>query len=195
MRKVVEKIMMAMAALVTLALLAGTCYFVQWLKEKPLRDQIKDLQVQLSRASIPLERDTIRDSTEVVKQVVVEVEPKKMKEALAADQKLIKDLKLKISQLESMQTMTTETKDSAQAVSGHDNLVFSYDDRWSSLRFSLKDSTFYYNIRDSLSTFVYREYRHRFLWWRWGVKGYRLKIVNFNPHTQVIYNRYIKSEK
>ena len=156
---------------------------------------VNRLNVELSHASIPLQRDTIHDSIEVVTQVVVEVVPKKLKEALEADKELIKDLNLKVRQLESMQTMTTETKDSAQAEFSHDNLVFSYDDRWSSLKFSLKDSTFYYNIRDSLSTFVYREYRHRFLWWRWGVKGYRLKIVNFNPHTQVIYNRYIKSEK
>ena len=195
MKKVIEKIQQALAVVVVMSVLAATCYFVEWQKQKPLRDQIEQLQVELAHAQIPLQRDTIRDSIEVVTQKVVEVAPKKMKEALAADEKLIKELKLRVSQLESIQTMTTETKDSAQAVSGHDNLVFSYDDRWSSLKFSLKDSTFYYNIRDSLSTFVYREYRHRFLWWRWGVKGYRLKIVNFNPHTQVIYNRYIKSEK
>lgn len=187
--------MLAVAAIASIMLLAGSCYVVQWLKEKPLRDQIRDLQVQLSHASIPLQRDTIHDSIPVATQVVVEVAPKKMKEALAADEKLIKDLKLRISQLESMQTTVTETKDTARAEYSHNLNVFSYDDRWSHLQFSLEDSTFYYNIRDSLSTMVYREYRHRFLWWRWGVKGYRLKIVNFNPHTQVTYNRYIMPEK
>ena len=54
------------------------------------------------------------------------------------------------------------------------------------LQLQLKDSTFYYNIRDSLSTAVYREYRHHFLWWKWGTRGYRLKIVNFNPHARNI---------
>lgn len=159
-----------------------------------LQADINRLSVELSHADIPLQRDTIHDSIEVVTQVVVEVVPKKLKEALEADKELIKDLNLKVKQLEAMQTTVTETKDTARADSLND-LVFSYSDRWSDLKFSLKDSTFYYNIRDSLSTLVYREYRHHFLIWRWGVKGYRLKIVNFNPHTKVTYNRYIKVGK
>ena len=163
-------------------------------KVATLESDVNRLSVELSHASIPLQRDTIHDSVEVVTQVVVEVVPKKMKEALEADEKLIKDLNLKVRQMEAMQTTVTETKDSARADS-HNDLVFSYSDRWSQLKFSLKDSTFYYNIRDSLSTLVYREYRHHFLFWRWGTKGYRLKIVNFNPHTQVTYNRYIKVGK
>lgn len=163
-------------------------------KVAELKADVSRLSVELSHACIPLQRDTIHDSIEVVTQVVVEVVPKKMKEALEADRELIKDLNLKVRQLEAMQTMVTETKDSAQADS-HNDLVFSYSDRWSDLKFSLKDSTFYYNIRDSLSTLVYREYRHHFLFWRWGTKGYRLKIVNFNPHTKVTYNRYVKVGK
>ncbi len=159
-----------------------------------LQADVNRLNVELSHASIPLQRDTIHDSIEVVTQVVVEVVPKKLKEALEADKELIKDLNLKVRQLEALQTTVTETKDTARADSLND-LVFSYSDRWSDLKFSLKDSTFYYNIRDSLSTLVYREYRHHFLIWRWGVKGYRLKIVNFNPHTKVTYNRYIKVGK
>lgn len=163
-------------------------------KVATLEADVNRLSVELSHADIPLQRDTIHDSIEVVTQVVVEVVPKKLKEALEADKELIKDLNLKVKQLEAMQTTVTETKDTARADSLND-LVFSYSDRWSDLKFSLKDSTFYYNIRDSLSTLVYREYRHHFLIWRWGVKGYRLKIVNFNPHTKVTYNRYIKVGK
>ena len=79
------------------------------------------------------------------------------------------------------------------------NVVFLFDkDKWakgSYLEFSLDDSTFYYNIRDSLETVVYHEYKHRFLWWRWGVTGYYVKIVNFNPNARVIYNRYVMPGK
>ena len=38
-------------------------------------------------------------------------------------------------------------------------------------------------------------YRHHFLWWRWGVKGYKVKVVNFNPHSTIRYNTYVKPEK
>lgn len=183
----------ALAASVT-ALIALFTAVGKAAKVATLEADVNKLSVELSHADIPLQRDTIHDSIEVVTQVVVEVVPKKLKEALEADKELIKDLNLKVKQLEAMQTTVTETKDTARADSLND-LVFSYSDRWSDLKFSLKDSTFYYNIRDSLSTLVYREYRHHFLIWRWGVKGYRLKIVNFNPHTKVTYNRYIKVGK
>lgn len=86
------------------------------------------------------------------------------------------------------------TTDTVYAEYKQQDSLFSYHDQWADLSLSLKDTTFYYNIRDSLATVVYREYRHRFLWWRWGTKGYRLKIVNFNPRSKVTYNKYIYSK-
>lgn len=156
---------------------------------------LQQTRVELAQTEIPLQRDTIRDSIEVVSQVVVEVVPKKMKEALAADEQLIKDLQLKVKQLEALQTTTIETSDTTPAHHDAGDSLFYYSDQWADLQLSLKDSTFYYNIRDSLSTVVYREYRHHFLWWKWGTKGYRLKIVNYNPHARVTYNKYIKAER
>ena len=164
-------------------------------KVESLKDDVNRLSVELAHAQIPLLRDTIRDSIEVVSQVVVDVVPKKMKEALAADEQLIKDLQLKVKQLEAFQTTTIETCDTTPAHHDADDSLFYYSDQWADLQLSLKDSTFYYNIRDSLSTAVYREYKHHFLWWKWGTKGYRLKIVNFNPHSRVTYNKYIRAEK
>lgn len=160
-----------------------------------LEDDVARMGVELAHAQIPLQRDTIHDSIEVVTQTVVEVVPKKMKEALAADEQLIKDLQLKVKQLEAFQTTTIETCDTTPAHHDADDSLFYYSDQWADLQLSLKDSTFYYNIRDSLSTAVYREYKHHFLWWKWGTKGYRLKIVNFNPHSRVTYNKYIRAEK
>ena len=156
---------------------------------------LQQTRVELAQADIPLQRDTIRDSIEVVSQVVVEVVPKKMKEALAADEQLIKDLRLKVRQLEALQTTTIETSDTTPAHHDAGDSLFYYSAQWADLRLSLKDTTFYYNIRDSLATIVSRQYSHRFLWWRWGTKGYEVKIVNFNPHAHVTYNRYIKAGK
>ena len=160
-----------------------------------LKDDVNRLSVELAHAHIPLQRDTIRDSIEVVTQTGVEVVPKKMKEALAADKQLIKDLRLKVKQLEALQTTVVVTSDTVPAHHNYGDSIFYYNDLWADLRLNLKDTTFYYNIRDSLSTIVYREYRHHFLWWKWGTKGYKVKIVNFNPHARVIYNKYIKAEK
>ena len=174
----------------------ATCFYIHHRSTVArLKDDIDRLSVELSHAQIPLQRDTIRDSIEVVTQTVVEVVPKKLKDALAADEQLIKELQLKVKQLEAIQTTTIVTSDTTPAHHNAGDSLFYYSDQWADLQLNMKDTTFYYNIRDSLSTMVYREYRHHFLWWKWGTKGYRLKIVNFNPHARVIYNKYIKAEK
>lgn len=156
---------------------------------------LQQTRVELAHVRIPLLRNTIHDSIDVVTQAVVEVAPKSLKDALAEDEQLIRELRLKVKQLEAMQTTTIETSDTTPAHHDAGDSLFYYSDQWADLQLSLKDSTFYYNIRDSLSTMVYREYRHHFLWWKWGTKGYRLKIVNFNPHARVTYNKYIKAGK
>lgn len=176
---------------------AGANYALRKQYEK----EIKDLKYELAHAQqyVPLERDSvfIHDTipAEVVTSPVIMAELSALRKQLIIDEEMIKDLGLKLKQMDAVQTTVTETKDSAKADFNHSSKVFSYDDRWSHLQFSLEDSTFYYNIRDSLATVVYHEYKHRFLWWRWGVKGYKVKIINFNPHAHVIYNRYVMPEK
>ena len=159
-----------------------------------LESRLQQTSVELARARIPLQRDTIHDSIPVVTQTVVEVVPRRMKEALAEQAQTIKDLKLKMKQLETAQTTTIETSDTVQAEYQPRDSCYYYSDHWVDLSLRLNDTTFYYNIRDSLATYVYREYKHRFLWWRWGTKGYKVKVVNFNPHATVIYNAYVKAE-
>lgn len=162
---------------------------------KRLSEELEQARTELARAAVPVQRDTIRDSIEVVTQTVVEVDRPELKRALDQERQLVKELQLKVAQLEAVQTTAISTEDTVPAQYIKPDSLFNYSDQWADLRLNLKDSTFYYNIRDSLSTLVYREYRHHFLWWKWGTKGYRLKIVNFNPHAHVYYNKYIKAGK
>lgn len=39
------------------------------------------------------------------------------------------------------------------------------------------------------------EYKHKFLWWRWKVKGIRQIITSDNPYVEVKYSEYIRVEK
>jgi len=160
-----------------------------------LKKENERLREELARQQqyVPLQRDTIRDTVEVVTQKVVEVE--KMKEVLSKDDKqLIKDLKMKVNELESYQKMSNvihdtvilERKDSAG------NALY-YKDAWA--EFEYQDKRLRYAVRDSLAIAVKKEYKHRLLWWRWGTKGYEVKAVNFNPHATVRYNTYVKNRK
>ncbi len=169
-----------------------------WISSGEQRRQLARVNQELMEwrnagCHLPLIHDTIRDSVPVVDQSAIRVREGELQELAAVNQLLLKELGLKNSQIEALQTTERVTIDSVKAEKS--DSVFYYNDRWADLRLNLRDSTFYYNIRDSLSIFVYREYKHRFLWWRWGTKGYRVKMVNFNPHTQVSYNHYVRVEK
>lgn len=177
-------------ALVLLGMLLSGC-------DRGLKKEIEQLREELARQQqyVPLHRGTIRDSVEVVTQKVVEVE--RIKEVLTDSEKvLLKDLGMKVKEIESMQklgmategeaVLDTVVKDTADSKSA----TLSYSDAWCDFTYS--DRRLRYSMRDSLAIAVRREFKHRFLWWKWGVKGYEVKAVNFNPHSTIRYNTFVK---
>lgn len=150
-----------------------------------LRRQLHELQLQYA----PMQRDTIRDSVKLITQQVMVMDRGEYKQ-LAADRRLLEDLTLKVGQVVADQRMAISTADTVKATKRKS--VFAYDDAWLSLRLDTADSILTYKARDSLQTIVARQYKHRFLWWRWGTKGYTVKVVNFNPHSTLLYNSYIQ---
>ena len=153
-----------------------------------LKMQLHQLQLKYS----PMQRDTIRDSVKLVTQQVMVMDRGEYK-LLAADRKLLEDLNLKLRQVVSDQRVSMVTSDTVRT--NRLNSVYSYSDAWLSLRLDTADSILTYRARDSLQCIVAREYKHKFLWWRWGTKGYNVKVLNFNPHSTILYNSYIQVNK
>ena len=160
-----------------------------------LKKENERLREELARTQqyVPLQRDTIRDSVKIVTQKIVEVE--RIKEVLSKDdQQLIKDLGIRVKELEALMKTGIETKDSVllSARDSTGNAPLYYKDAWA--EFEYQDKRLRYSVKDSLAVAIKREYKHRFLWWKWKVKGYEVKVVNFNPHARVRYNSYVKDE-
>ena len=153
-----------------------------------LKMQLHQLQLKYS----PMQRDTIRDSIKLVTQQVMVMDRGEYK-LLSADRKLLEELNLKLRQVVSDQRVSMVTLDTVKTK--RLNSVYSYSDAWLSLRLDTADSILTYRARDSLQCIVAREYKHKFLWWRWGTKGYNVKVLNFNPHSTILYNSYIQVNK
>ena len=153
-----------------------------------LKMQLHQLQLKYS----PMQRDTIRDSVKLVTQQVMVMDRGEYK-LLAADRKLLEELNLKLRQVVSDQRVSMVTSDTVKTK--RLNSVYSYSDAWLSLRLDTADSILTYRARDSLQCIVAREYKHKFLWWRWGTKGYNVKVLNFNPHSTILYNSFIQVNK
>lgn len=153
-----------------------------------LKIQLHQLQLKYS----PMQRDTIRDSIKLVTQQVMVMDRGEYK-LLAADRKLLEELNLKLRQVVSDQRVSMVTSDTVKTK--RLNSVYSYSDAWLSLRLDTADSILTYRARDSLQCIVARQFKHKFLWWKWGTKGYNVKVLNFNPHSTILYNSYIQVSK
>ena len=133
---------------------------------------------------------------------VVEVE--KIKEVITPEEKaLIEDFNLKVKQLTQLQHTGLMTQDTVKlapvlmdsSYNHPPDTILRYTDEWCRFEYRPVTQSLTYSIRDSLTTLVARQYKHRFLWWRWGTKGYDVKIVNHNPHSTIKYNTFIVQSK
>ena len=189
MNKKLEKIRNVIAVMLALLALGCANYYLDRQRDKSLRNQIRDLQVQLARAQTEMKTDTIRDSIPVVTQQAVIIDKTDYKKQIA-DRQLIKDLNLQLKQVEAENRMLLATLDSVSLNLVHDSILVYHDD-WADFMVNTKTRSLQYEVRDSVVTLVTSIPKHRFLWWRWGTKGYDVRLVNFNPHSRVVYNRYV----
>lgn len=164
--------------------------------DRALKEENERLREELSRQQqyVPLRVDTIRDSVKVYSQKVEKVET--VKEVLSKeDRKLLKDLAIKVRDLESMQRIGMETRDTVflqvKDTASADTLY--YKDAWTELEYRQKERKLSLKTWDSLAIAMDGIVRKKFLFFRWGVKGYRLKTVNFNPHSTIRSNTFVKA--
>ena len=158
--------------------------------DREYKRQIRELQARLAQAEEHPDTFFIHDSIPVWKEKVVEVDRTDYKQLLA-DKELIKSLQLKVAQVEAENRMLLGTRDTVYLEKGRDS-VLRYTDKWADFAYYEDRKKLEYAVRDSITTFISREYKHRFLWWKWGTKGYNVHHVNHNPKGRIYYNKYIK---
>ena len=162
-------------------------------EKRAYEKQIRELEVRLATADEKADTFFIHDSIPVYQTKIVEVDKTDYKKLLA-DKQLIKDLGLKVSELESENRTLLSTRDTVVLKPINDSIL-TYSDRWNSFSYETKTRVLDWEVRDSLTTYVSQEYRHRFLWWKWGRKGYNVTIVNHNPKSRIEYSKFIKIKK
>lgn len=123
-------------------------------------------------------------------------------EALARD---IKDLKIKLKRVQSVSQASIETEHIIRTVV-RDSLIvrdrvdtlqcIDYHDNYLTLSGCIEHNHFSGHImsRDTLLQVIHRVPRR---WWfiKWGTKAVRQEIVSKNPHTHVVYSRYIELKR
>lgn len=160
-----------------------------------LQGKVDQLQYTLAHSEVQVKHDTIFDSIPVASQPAIVIDKTDYKK-MEADKKLIDALNLKISQVEAENRTLLATQGQVDFKSTADSdSVLRYHDRWVDFTYLVKPKSLVFNVRDSLTFVLTKQYRHKFLWWRWGTKGHQIHVVSHNPNASVVYNRYIKVEQ
>lgn len=109
----------------------------------------------------------------------------------AVDKTIASEIGMPRSSVESKMGLTIATTDTVKLTQKEES-IYIYKDRWLDAKVNLYDSTMTYKARDSLSQYIERIYKHKFLFWKWGTKGYRVHIINHNPNSKIEYADYIR---
>ena len=109
----------------------------------------------------------------------------------AVDKAIASDIGMPRSSVESKMGLSIATTDTVKLTQKAES-IYIYKDRWLDAKVNLYDSTMTYKARDSLSQYIERVYKHKFLFWKWGTKGYKVHIINHNPNSKIEYADYIR---
>lgn len=173
---------------VFIALLSGVAFLLR--QNKALRMEAKRQAGNVSTLMEDAKKYKIRDSLNVLSVSALRLTVDELKKYRADDAKLIKELKLRPKDVQYITYTETVTRDSLVYVPGPDS-CFHYRDKWLSVDACLRDSSIVVQSRDSIVQVIHAVYKHRFLWWRWGLKGVRQEVVNFNPNASLSFTNAI----
>lgn len=136
----------------------------------------------------------VNDSLNVASVYGLQLTVDELKQHRAEDARLIKELKLRPKDVDYITNTKVITRDSL--VYRIDSVgCFHYKDNWLKVDVCIGDNSMIIESRDSITQVVHVDYKHRFLWWRWGVKSIRQEVVNFNPRSTVEFSEIIKVSK
>lgn len=174
------------------ALLSAVGYLSH--RNKVLKAEVTRQTGNVSALMGEVKRYKVNDSLNVASVQALQLTVGELKEHRQADAKLIKELKLRPKDVDYITKTSVVTRDS---------LVFKIDtvgcfhhrDKWLTVDACVGDSTMFIESRDSIAQVIHVDYKHRFLWWRWGVKSIRQEVINFNPRSRVEFSEVIRVGK
>ena len=123
-----------------------------------------------------------RDSLNAVENGRLKLNLSELKELREADFKLIKELKLRPKDVETITKVKVVTRDSI--IFQLKDSCINYESEWTKVSGCIGD-TLSIETSDSIAFIAHKEYKHKFLFFRWGLERAKVKIINFNPRSSI----------
>lgn len=184
-----------MMGVLIVALLVSMAYSrsmrLRWLREKGNVDALT-MDYRLSETKRGEAVATIQELQYTVNE---------FKRRQADDAATIRELRIRVSEVREVVKTVVETKivyrDTMILIRPDSILHWNRDTRWWSVQQTIDleknppITEFNLHTRDSLTHYLYRVPKCRFLGLHFGVKGYEIKVVNHNPNSTISYARWI----
>ena len=180
---IMTKYLIGLIAVLLLAIFIGYRQYDTLLKEKN-RLSMNNTTLMNSNKEYK-----VRDSLNVYEIGRLQLTKDEFKEYKKESEKLIKDLKMKKSEVVTITNTEIKTVEKIRFILKDSCL--NYHSRWADVSGCIGD-TLTINTRDSISQVGVVEYKHKFLWWKWKVKGVKQVIINHNPNSKISFSEYIE---
>ena len=171
-----NKFLITCIVILFILLTAATKLYTVALKEKK---RIEENQTTLMTS---LNNFKFRDSLNAVENGRLKLNLSELKELREADFKLIKELKLRPKDVETITKVKVVTRDSI--IFQLKDSCINYESEWTKVSGCIGD-TLSIETSDSIAFIAHKEYKHKFLFFRWGLDRAKVKIINFNPRSSV----------
>lgn len=135
----------------------------------------------------------VRDSLNAVTTITLRLSLSELQKYKGDYLALLKINKIKPSRVESLSSSKVETRDTIPFYISKDS-CFHYKDKWTKIDACISSKKLIYSVSDSIVRIVHRRPAHRFLWWKWGTKDIAEEVINFNPHSKIVFNEIIKCD-
>lgn len=144
--------------------------------KKGQRDYIiKDSINAVEQYALRLSRDEFKDLYEKTQKEIKYLNNHPKKEIHYVTKfNTVSDTKLRID------TLVVYTKDSCK----------SYTDGFTTISLC-KDSVYVQSV-DTITQFISKHYKYKFLWWKWKMDGITQDVYSTNPHNHIIFEEFLQ---
>lgn len=185
----------------TVLLLAANCYNAERLSSaKKEVSRMSENTDALMQRVVALQKDSV---TSGVKVKTLHLTLDEYKKYRSEDAKKIKELGVKLKDLEETMIHQMDISAEFEAMVVRDTLfvlrqIVRLDTPHLSVSGVIEDGKMKGAVKFPpvhIQQAVFPEYKHKFLWWRWGIDGFSQIITTDNPHVKIVYSEYIKIKK
>ena len=176
--------------IIILLILISSISGIYYLYDKSIKEN-RRLTNNQTTLMASLKTYKFRDSLNVVENGKLTLNVNELKANRKKDLALIKELKLKPAQVKTIIKTKIETRDSI--VFQLKDSCLHYNTEWMDVHGCVGD-TLYITSTDSIAQIAHKEYKHKFWFIKWGLTGFKVKTVNFNPKSTVKSSEWINLE-